>query len=207
MDKRNKVARFCLVSNIMQGISLFFIVGLLVLSLVLAFSLSGYIAESAGMMENVNPDDVTAGWQVLFGAAGSFFGIVAWILLIGVAILFIGPMIAESVALIYGIRTYKKRDTVDFKRMVKNDSIIKLVIHAVIVIVGLYSIPTFGSVKSFVAQLGEMVLVLVLCAPSITSVIMSIMALCNIKHIEELPDVSHAQYIEYDEDNSPYFGQ
>lgn len=195
MDKRNKVARFSLVSTIMQGISLFFIVGLLILLVALTFSLGGFIGESAGLMENVNPDDVTAGWQVLFGAAGSFFGVMAGIFLIGVSILLVGPMIAEIVAIIYGIRTYKKRGTADFKRMVKNDSIVKLVIHAVIVIVGLFSMPEFGSVKSFLAQLGEMLLVLVFCAPSITTVIMSIMALCNIKYIEELPDGYHMNYI------------
>ena len=195
MDKRNKVARFSLVSTIMQGISLFFIVGLLILLVALTFSLGGFIGESAGLMENVNPEDVTAGWQVLFGAAGSFFGVMVGIILIFVAILLVGPMLAEIVAMIYGIRTYKKRDTVDFKRMVKNDSIVKLVIHAVIVIVGLYSIPTSGSIKSFIAQLGELLLVLVFCAPSITTVIMSIMALCNIKYIEELPDGYHMNYI------------
>lgn len=195
MDKRNKVARFSLVSTIMQGISLFFIVGLLILLVALTFSLGGFIGESAGLMENVNPEDVTAGWQVLFGAAGSFFGVMVGIILIFAAILLVGPMLAEIVAMIYGIRTYKKRDTVDFKRMVKNDSIVKLVIHAVIVIVGLYSIPTSGSIKSFIAQLGELLLVLVFCAPSITTVIMSIMALCNIKYIEELPDGYHMNYI------------
>jgi len=161
MDKRNKVARFSLVSTIMQGISLFFIVGLLILLVALTFSLGGFIGESAGLMENVNPEDVTAGWQVLFGAAGSFFGVIAGIVLVFAALLLVGPMLAEIVAMIYGIRTYKKRDTVDFKRMVKNDSIVKLVIHAVIVIVGLYSIPTSGSIKSFIAQLGELLLVLV----------------------------------------------
>lgn len=195
MDKRNKVARFSLVSTIMQGISLFFIVGLLILLVALTFSLGGFIGESAGLMENVNPEDVTAGWQVLFGAAGSFFGVMVGIILIFAAILLVGPILAEIVAMIYGIRTYKKRDTVDFKRMVKNDSIVKLVIHAVIVIVGLYSIPTSGSIKSFIAQLGELLLVLVFCAPSITTVIMSIMALCNIKYIEELPDGYHMNYI------------
>jgi len=195
MDKRNKVARFSLVSTIMQGISLFFIVGLLILLVALTFSLGGFIGESAGLMENVNPEDVTAGWQVLFGAAGSFFGVIAGIVLVFAALLLVGPMLAEIVAMIYGIRTYKKRDTVDFKRMVKNDSIVKLVIHAVIVIVGLYSIPTSGSIKSFIAQLGELLLVLVFCAPSITTVIMSIMALCNIKYIEELPDGYHMNYI------------
>ena len=195
MDKRNKVARFSLVSTIMQGISLFFIVGLLILLVALTFSLGGFIGESAGLMENVNPEDVTAGWQVLFGAAGSFFGVMVGIILIFAAILLVGPMLAEIVAMIYGIRTYKKRDTVDFKRMVKNDSIVKLVIHAVIVIVGLYSIPTSGSIKSFIAQLGELLLVLVFCAPSITTVIMSIMVLCNIKYIEELPDGYHMNYI------------
>ena len=195
MDKRNKVARFSLVSTIMQGISLFFIVGLLILLVALTFSLGGFIGESAGLMENVNPEDVTAGWQVLFGAAGSFFGVMVGIILIFVAILLVGPILAEIVAMIYGIRTYKKRDTVDFKRMVKNDSIVKLVIHAVIVIVGLYSIPTSGSIKSFIAQLGELLWVLVFCAPSITTVIMSIMALCNIKYIEELPDGYHMNYI------------
>ncbi len=195
MDKRNKVARFSLISTIMQGISLFFIAGLLILLVVLTLSLTGYIAESAGLMENVNPDDVTAGWQVLFGAAGSFFGVIAGIVLVFAALLLVGPMIAEIGAMIYGIRTYKKRNTPDFKRMVKNDSIVKLVIHAVIVIVGLYSMPISGSVKSFVAQLGEMVLILVFCAPSITTVVLSIMALCNIKYIEELPDDYHMDYI------------
>ena len=82
MDKRNKVARFSLVSTIMQGISLFFIVGLLILLVALTFSLGGFIGESAGLMENVNPEDVTAGWQVLFGAAGSFFGVIVGIILI-----------------------------------------------------------------------------------------------------------------------------
>ncbi len=196
MDKKNKVARFCLISNIMQGIVLLFIAVLLILLVVLTFSLGGFIGESAGVMENVNPDDVTAGWQVLFGAAGSFFGVIAAIMLIGAAIVLVGPMIATIVAMIYGIRTYRKRDTADFKRMVKNDSIVKLVIHAVIVVVGLYSLPTIGSVKSFMAQLGEMVLILIFCAPSIISVIMSIMALCNIKHLEELSDEYHAEYIE-----------
>lgn len=192
---REKVVRYSLISTIMQGISLLFFTGLLIILVVLTFSLSGFIGDSAGLMENINPDDVTAGWQVLFGAAGSFFGVMAGIILVFAAFLLVGPMIAEIVAIIYGIRTYKKRNTPDFKRMVKNDSIVKLVIHAVIVIVGLYSLPISGSVKSFLAQLGEMVLILAFCAPSITTMVMSIMALCNIKYIEELPDGYHMEYI------------
>ncbi len=207
MDIRKKVARYSLLSTIMQGITLLFIVSVLIMAVVLIFYLGGFIGNSAGLTQNVNPDDVTAGWQVLFGAAGSVIGVLAGIILFFAIIMLIGPLIAGIVILIYGIRTYKKRDTVDFPRMVKNDSIIKLVINAVIIILSLFTMPSSESVKAFVTQLDEMVLVLVYDIPAIVTVILSIMALRNIKCIEELPDDSHSQYIESIEDNSPYSWQ
>lgn len=207
MDIRKKVARYSLLSTIMQGIMLLFIISVLVIAVVLIFYLGGFIGASAGLTQNVNPDDVTAGWAVLFGAAGSMIGVLTGIILFFVSIMLIGPLIAGIVVLIYGIRTYKKRDTVDFTWMVKNDSIVKLVISAAMIILSIFMMPSPESVKAFVAQLDELALILVFDIPAIVMVILSIMALRDIKYIEELPDDSHPQYIECIEDKSPYSWQ
>lgn len=207
MDVRKKVARYSLLSTVMQGITLLLVVGLLITMVVLMCYLTGFIGDSFESTKNLNPDDVTAGWQVLFGSVGGLFGAFVGIVLIVAIILLIGPIIAGIIVLIYGIRTYKKRDTSDFKRMVKNDSIIKLVINAVFVIMCLFTMPSSESMKAFVSQLDEM-LITVLCAlPSIVCVIISILTLKNVNYIEELPEESERQYIEYNEDRSPYFGQ
>lgn len=188
MGNREKVAGLSLTSTIMQGINLFFSAGIMIIFVILLFVLAGVIGESAGLMENVNPDDVTAGWQVLFGAGGAFFGVVVGIILIMALLMFIGPVIAQIFAFIYGIRTYKKRDTSDFVRMVKNDSIFKLVISAVAITGSLFTLPVSGNEVSFLGQLGGLVLVLALSIPSIVTVIVSIMALCNIRYMEnDLP--------------------
>ncbi len=207
MDNRKKVAQYSLISTIMQGIMLVFIVSVLVMAIVLIFYLGGFIGDSAGLMQNVNPDDVTAGWAVLFGAAGSVIGVLAGIILIVLSVILIGPLIAAIVVLIYGIHTYKRRESIDFARRVKNDSIIKLVINAVIIILSLFTMPSSGSVKSFIAQLDEMAMILVFDIPAIVTVILSIMALRKVKDIEVHPQESKQQYIEYNEDNSSYFGE
>lgn len=207
MDIRKKVAQYSLISTIMQGITLFVIVGLLIMMGILFFYLSGFITDSAGLAQNVNPDDVTAGWAVLFGAAGGLVGVLAGIILVFACIILIGPLIAEIVVFIYGIRTYKKRDSADFTRMVKNDSIIKLVVSAVVIIVSIFCMPSSGSVKSFVAQLDELIRIVVFDIPAIISVILSITVLRNIKNIEELANVSQAESIESYEDKSSYLWQ
>ena len=207
MTIREKVAKYCLISNIMQGIVLVFVVGMMIMLTVLMFVLFGLVGESTGMLKDVNPDDVTAGWQVLFGAAGGFFGAFAAILIVGLIIFMVGPFIAQIVALIHGMRTYKKRDTAEFRRMVKNDSIIKLVINAGMILFGLISLPSSDNVKSFLGQLDDFIKIIVFCIPSIVCVVMSIMVLRNAKDIEELSDTYMPEYIEYNEDNSPYFGQ
>ncbi len=208
MDIRKKVARYSLLSTIMQGVMLLFAVGLLIVLVVLMGYLTGFIGDSIGLTENVNPDDVTAGWQVLFGSVGGLFGVFAGIVLIAAIILLIGPIIADTVVLIYGIRTYRKRYTAEFKRMVKNDSIIKLVINAVGVLLLILSGLSTGSSEQTIAELlEELASVLVFILPSIACVVVSIMTLQKINDIEELPEESERQYIEYNEDNSPYFGQ
>ena len=185
MENREKVAGLSLTSTIMQGINLFFSLGMMILFVILLFVLLGVIGESAGLMENVNPDDVTAGWQVLFGAGGAFFGVIILVIVVLALIMFAGPIVAGIFAFIYGIRTYKKRYTSDFVRMVKNDSIFKLVINAVAVTGSLFTIPASGSEISFLGQLGVLILMLVISIPSIVTVIVSIMALCNIKYIDD----------------------
>lgn len=185
MDIRKKVAKYSLLSTIMQGIMLLFIVCVLVMAIVLVFYLGGFIGGSAGLTQNVKPDDVTAGWAVLFGAAGSVIGVLAGVVLIFLIIMLIGPLIAEIVVLIYGIHTYKKRDSSDFVRKVKNDSIIKLVINAVIIIISLFTMPSSESIKAFVAQLDEMAKMLVFDIPAIVTVVLSILVLRDIKYIEE----------------------
>ena len=172
----------------MQGITLLFIVGVMIMSVVLVFYLGGFIGDSVGLTENINPDDVTAGWAVLFGAAGSVIGVLAGVLLIFLIIMLIGPLIAGIVVLIYGIRTYKKRDSAEFTRRVKNDSIVKLVINAVIIILSLFTMPQSESIKAFIAQLDNMAMVLVFDIPAIVSVVLSILVLRNIKYIEEPAD-------------------
>lgn len=188
MDIRKKVARYSLLSTIMQGIMLLFIVCVLVMAIVLVFYLGGFIGDSAGLTQNVKPDDVTAGWAVLFGAAGSVIGVLAGVVLVFLIIMLIGPLIAEIVVLIYGIRTYKKRDSADFARRVKNDSIIKLLINAVIIIISLFTMPSSESIKAFVAQLDEMAKMLVFDIPAIVTVVLSILVLRDIKYIEEPSD-------------------
>ncbi len=188
MDIREKITKYSLISTIMQGITLLFIVGVMIMSVVLVFYLGGFIGDSVGLTENINPDDVTAGWAVLFGAAGSVIGVLAGVLLIFLIIMLIGPLIAGIVVLIYGIRTYKKRDSAEFTRRVKNDSIVKLVINAVIIILSLFTMPQSESIKAFIAQLDNMAMVLVFDIPAIVSVVLSILVLRNIKYIEEPAD-------------------
>lgn len=188
MDIREKITKYSLISTIMQGITLLFIVGVMIMSVVLVFYLGGFIGDSVGLTENINPDDVTAGWAVLFGAAGSVIGVLAGVLLIFLIIMLIGPLIAGIVVLIYGIRTYKKRDSAEFTRRVKNDSIVKLVINAVIIILSLFTMPQSESIKAFIVQLDNMAMVLVFDIPAIVSVVLSIMVLRNIKYIEEPAD-------------------
>lgn len=188
MDIRKKVAKYSLISTIMQVITLMFILGVLIMSVVLVFYLGGFIGDSVGLTENIKPDDVTAGWAVLFGAAGSVIGVLAGVVLIFLIIMLIGPLIAGIVVVIYGIRTYKKRDSADFARRVKNDSIVKVVINAVIIILSLFTMPSSGSIKAFIAQLDDMAKVLFFDIPAIVTVVLSILVLRNIKYIEELPD-------------------
>ena len=188
MDIREKITKYSLISTIMQGITLLFIVGVMIMSVVLVFYLGGFIGDSVGLTENINPDDVTAGWAVLFGAAGSVIGVLAGVFLIFLIIMLIGPLIAGIVVLIYGIRTYKKRDSAEFTRRVKNDSIVKLVINAVIIILSLFTMPQSESIKAFIAQLDNMAMVLVFDIPAIVSVVLSILVLRNIKYIEEPAD-------------------
>lgn len=189
MDIRKKVAKYSLISTIMQVITLMFILGVLIMSVVLVFYLGGFIGDSVGLTENIKPDDVTAGWTVLFGAAGSVIGVLAGVMLIFLIIMLIGPLIAGIVVVIYGIRTYKKRDSADFARRVKNDSIVKVVINAVIIILSLFTMPSSGSIKAFIAQLDYMAKVLFFDIPAIVTVVLSILVLRNIKYIEELPDI------------------
>jgi len=184
MDIRKKVAKYSLISTIMQGITLLFIVGVLIMAVVVVFYLGGFIGDSVGLTQDVKPDDVTAGWAVLFGAAGSVIGVLAGIILVFLIIMLIGPLIAGIVVLIYGISTYKKRDSADFARRVKNDSIVKLVINAVIIILSLITMPSSGSMKAFIAQLDEMAKVLVFDIPAIVTVVISILVLRNIKYID-----------------------
>ena len=173
----------------MQGITLLFIIGVMIMSVViLVFYLGGFIGDSVGLTENIKPDDVTAGWAVLFGAAGSLIGVLAGVMLICLIIMLIGPLIAGIVVLIYGIRTYNKRDSVDFARRVKNDSILKLVINAVIIILSLFTMQESDSIKAFIAQLDDMAMVLVFDIPAIVTVVLSILVLRNIKYIEEPAD-------------------
>ena len=189
MDIRKKVAKYSLISTIMQGITLLFIIGVMIMSVViLVFYLGGFIGDSVGLTENIKPDDVTAGWAVLFGAAGSLIGVLAGVMLICLIIMLIGPLIAGIVVLIYGIRTYNKRDSVDFARRVKNDSILKLVINAVIIILSLFTMQESDSIKAFIAQLDDMAMVLVFDIPAIVTVVLSILVLRNIKYIEEPAD-------------------
>lgn len=188
MDIRKKVAKYSLLSTIMQGIMLLFFVCVLIMAIVLVFYLGGFIGDSAGLTQNVKPDDVTAGWAVLFGAAGSVIGVLAGVVLVFLIIMLIGPLFAEIVVFIYGIRTYKKRDSADFVRRVKNDSIIKIVINAVIIIMSLFTMPSSESIKAFVAQLDEMAKVLVFDIPAIVTVVLSILVLRDIKYIEESSD-------------------
>ncbi len=185
---RDKVSKYSLISTVMHGITLVFIAGVLIMLIVLTFLLSGWIGESAGLMENVNPDDVTAGWQVLFGAGGSLFGAFAWILIVAMIILLIGPLIAETVAFIYGIHTYRKRDTADFTRMVRNDSIIKLIFSTGMLIMCFLAFPSSKNVEAFVGQLDDYVKIFIFSIPSLVSIIVSILALRNTKYIEgDLP--------------------
>lgn len=188
MDIRKKVAKYSLLSTIIQGMMLLFFVCVLIMAIVLVFYLGGFIGDSAGLTQNVKPDDVTAGWAVLFGAAGSVIGVLAGVVLVFLIIMLIGPLFAEIVVFIYGIRTYKKRDSADFVRRVKNDSIIKIVINAVIIIMSLFTMPSSESIKAFVAQLDEMAKVLVFDIPAIVTVVLSILVLRDIKYIEEPSD-------------------
>ena len=208
MEIRKKVVRFTLISTILQGISLLLILGFIITLIVLIVGLTGVMKESTGLMENVNPDDVTAGWQVLFGAAGGVFGLIAGIVLLFAILFLIGPLIAETAVLIYGIRTYRKRDTVEFKRMAKNDSIIKLATNAVAVVLLVLSVFSSEENAQTIAGLfEELAKVVLFTLPSIACVVVSILALKNVNDIEELPEESEQQYIEYYEDKTPYFGQ
>ena len=91
--------------------------------------------------------------------------------------------------------------------MAKNDSIIKLVLNAVMVVMFLLSILSSAGTKAFTELSAEYVKVLIFTLPPIVSVVLSILTLKNVNYIEELPEESGQSYIEYSEDNPSYFGQ
>lgn len=207
MDKRNKVARLSLISTIIQGISLVITVALMIALIVFIIFLIGVIRKSGGMLEYLNPDDVTAGWKVLLGIGGSVFGVLELIVAIGFFLMFIGPIVVEAIIFRNGICTYKKRDTDEFKKMVKNDSISKLVVNGIYVMLWTFTPISEGDAQTL-AELFQLVGEgLLFSAPSVACVIISILALNNMKDIEEHSKERKQDYIEYYEDNSPYFGQ
>ena len=207
MENKNKVVRLSLISTIIQGILLAITVALMIALIVFMFFLIGVIRESSGDMGNINPDDVTAGWQVIFGLAGSVFGVLELIVCISFLILFITPIIIQAVVFGYGVRTYKKRGTDDFMRMIKNDSICKLVINAIFILLLTLTPISNGEAQTLAELFISIGKGILMTSPSVACVIISILALKNIRHIEAECKETEQDYIEYYEDNSSYFGQ
>ena len=207
MEKRNKVARLSLISTIIQGISLTITVLLMIALIVFMIFLIGVIEKSGGMLEYLNPDDVTAGWKVLFGIGGSAFGVLGLIVAIGFFLMFIGPIVIETIIFRNGIRTYKNRDTDEFMKMAKNDSVSKLVLNGVFVVLLTISPISEGEVQTLSELFTIIGKGLLFSSPSLACVIISILALKNVKYVEAQSMEPKQDYIEYYEDNSSYFGQ
>ena len=192
MENKNKVARLSLISTIIQGILLFITVALMIALIVFMIFLVGVIKKSGGMLEYLNPDDVTAGLKVLIGIGGSVFGVLELIVAIGFLLMFIGPIVVEAIIFRNGICTYKKRDTDEFVKMAKNDSISKLVLNAAFVLLLTISPISEGEVQTLAELFKVVGRGILFTSPSVACVIISILALNKIKYIE---------------DSSSYFGQ
>lgn len=192
MENKNKVARLSLISTIIQGILLFITVALMIALIVFMIFLVGVIKKSGGMLEYLNPDDVTAGLKVLIGIGGSVFGVLELIVAIGFLLMFIGPIVVEAIIFRNGICTYKKRDTDEFVMMAKNDSISKLVLNAAFVLLLTISPISEGEVQTLAELFKVVGRGILFTSPSVACVIISILALNKIKYIE---------------DSSSYFGQ
>ena len=78
---RKKVSLITLLSTIIHGIVGAVTSFISIISIVLMIVLSGFIKDSAGMLNKTYYDSVTGGWEVLFGLIGTFLGVFVLVVL------------------------------------------------------------------------------------------------------------------------------
>lgn len=208
MDIKKKMVGLSLASTVMQGVWLLFLIVGMILLITVGIVVTDVLKDHSDALEHFDPDSVTAGWEFLFHMAGGVFGVLTWIFILFIVIFMIWPIIVQVFLLVYGIRTYKKREEADFKRMIRIDSIAKLVVNAMTVIITLYFwYPTDERMKEILSGLASLGIALLICILPLISLILSIMVLRNVKYIEEEPVPVQPEHIENNEDNSSYLWQ
>lgn len=190
MNIRNRIAAFSMVTTVIQGLTAVISLVCVVIAIIGMVVLSGVISESFGMMENVAPNSVVAGWQVLFGLGGMFLGIFGLIVIIALAVQFGIPLVANIFFVVYGIRTYKSRNNSKFKKMAKNDSMYKLIFNGVAVAYCIGSGLTILLEKwnGTTGVLGDgflAVAFLLLSIPFIVAAVLNISNLVSVKYLED----------------------
>jgi len=201
MNTKTRITAFCVITTIFQGIIAVFSFLFVVLSVIGFVVLSGMLTESMGLMENVDSESVVAGWQVLFGIGGVFFGIVGLIIVVALLLQFGIPLVANIFFVVYGIRTYKNRNTGKYKKMVKNDSMYKLIFNGVGTAYLLGSSMTLMLENYDCSSSGDEVVAIILSIlsiPFIISAALNISNLVSVKKLEDEPEQTDysSQYVE-----------
>jgi len=201
MNTKTRITAFSVITTIFQGIIAVFSFLFVVLSVIGFVVLSGMLTESMGLMENVDSESVVAGWQVLFGIGGVFFGIVGLIIVVALLLQFGIPLVANIFFVVYGIRTYKNRNTGKYKKMVKNDSMYKLIFNGVGTAYLLGSSMTLMLENYDCSSSGDEVVAIILSIlsiPFIISAALNISNLVSVKKLEDEPEQTDysSQYVE-----------
>lgn len=205
MDIKKKVLTISLLSTIIHGMVAVVTSFISIISIVFMIIVSGFIKESAGMLDKPYYDSVTGGWEVLFGMIGTFLGLFVFVALAVVVLFVLLPAILNTLVMIYGVRTYNHRNDTIFKKMVRRDGKWKLILSVLsLVCLGAGGI----SLTVYTMKQGEDIMSLVFtfmvfCVPFVLSTILNILNLNFAKQIEEKTD----NYISYEEDNSSYLWQ
>ena len=205
MDIKKKVSIISLLSTIIHGAVAAVTSLISVISIVFMIVVSGFVKESAGMLDKPYYDSVTGGWEVLFGLIGTFLGLFIFVALAVVVLFVLLPAILNTLVMIYGIRTYNHRNDTVFKKMARRDGKWKLILSLLsIVCLGAEGI----SITVYTMKQGEDIMSLALtfmlfCVPFVLSAVLNIMNLNFVKQIEEKTE----NRIPYEEDNSSYLWQ
>lgn len=205
MNIKNRIAAFSMITTVIQGLAAVVLFAFVVIAIIGMVILSGVITESSGMLDNIDPESVVAGWQVLFGIGGVFLGIFGFVVIAALLFFFGIPLVANIFFVVYGIRTYKNRNSSRFKKMAKNDSMYKLIFNGVAVA---YCIGT--GINIFIEEwsgttgvLGDTLAAVVFLLSSIPFIVAAVLNISNLVSVKQLEDEPehigyNSQYVEQD---------